>query len=153
MLQEKDNIITMMRRQSINPQLNDNRKDSIDFEFDDLLANYPMNKRMTEMPHINEKVLNEKYDDVYFKMEDYVLACDESSSRERNSNEMSNTLSPPKPIPLKMSKRMSITKNKLKEIAENPAFLLEKISSPERKSSDNSDSIYSKKNILKFYRF
>ena len=126
-----------MRRKSI---LGSNeRRDSADFEFDDLMDNYFVAKRNTEMPHVGQKVLSEKVDDVYFKEEDYILAIDDTSSKNNDSSR--NLLQSPVPQINAPLNRKKSTFQKLKHLANNPETIQEKISSPERKASDISENV------------
>ena len=118
------------------------KRDSADFEFDDLMDSYLISKRNTEMPHLEQKVLSEKYDDMYFKEEDYIVVMDNNSSK--NNDSTKNLCPSPVPQQNIQRTRKKSTFGKLKNLANNPDAIQEKILSPKRKDSENSENLQGK---------
>ena len=131
-IEEKENIIINMRKMTMTdihepPQNVIDEDGEEEYTFDNLMKIIPTNKRMTEKPMLNKKILEGKQDNVYFRNEDYVMQQEDVS--ENNMSIEAELLSSPQ-----MQKKPSSIYNKLKDIADNPEMLKDKVhKSPEKR--------------------
>lgn len=119
LLQEKEVIINRMRKMTMTEEpLQEPIEDEADFTFDDLLQRSNPHKRMTEIPNIKEKVIQEPIKNVIYREDEYIIPENLQSQDEENAS-ADIFLSPP------TLNRRGSTFNKLKTIAEDPKRLKE----------------------------
>lgn len=84
-------------------------KDDADFTFDDLIERYPMNKRFTEVPMAQDRMINKGQENVFYKHDEYI-----QSFQTINEEDYENEFKVPSVI------KRSSTHNKLHDISIDP---------------------------------
>jgi predicted nuclease with TOPRIM domain len=114
LLEEKDNIITNFRKMTISDNNNvvnfdQFNEDDAEFTFDDLVDRYPLNKRFTEVPVSQERMIKKGHENVFYKEDEFLEINDTIIEENYQLNQVKEIV-----------ERRSSKHNKLHDIATNP---------------------------------